>query len=124
METILSKQAETQNIEIPDGDIHKIIEKIQNDLKEFDLKTDEVCKRTGMSREQLEKYVSNPSNFSAEEWKVLQKVKIDVESFKNKIWDAIEKDPNEEIEKQKKNEQKSKSRRMKGMQKKNWIPMS
>ena len=94
METTTTKTQEA--IEIPE-DVHTMIEKIQGDLEEYDRQTKDVCKKTGMTREQLEKFVNNPSNFTTEEWSTLQKVKTEVEDFKNKICQAVEKHPEEAL---------------------------
>jgi hypothetical protein len=115
---------EKSSTDIADKDIPHIIEKIQQDLEEFDNKANDVCKKTGMNKEQLEKYVNNPSNFSAADWSILQKVRIEVEDFQKKIWDALDKNPEDAIQMKKENDSKAKARRIKGRYKKNWIPMT
>lgn len=111
------------SLELKDKEINKTIEQIQTDLDEYDKKTAAICKKTDMTKEQLEKYVNDPKNFSVEEWKVLQEVRGEIEEFRQNIWSVLNKDADEIDEKIKKKHEKKKKSRIVGMKKKNWIPM-
>ncbi|MEZ5315238.1 MAG: hypothetical protein R3E91_03385 [Chlamydiales bacterium] len=64
------------------GDYSEIISKTQQRLDDLNEKAEEIYKRTGMNREQLESYAANPHNFTPEEWQALQKVKAACQKYK------------------------------------------
>jgi hypothetical protein len=102
------------------------IEKMQDNLDAMQREAERILKKTGMTTEQMENYVNNPSNFSKEEWDRIESAKKEVKRFEEDMFKALGKDP-EEMQKQaikeKERKQKQKQRLM-SPKKKNWIPIS
>lgn len=99
-------------------DYSEIISKTQQRLDELNEKAEEIYTRTGMDREQLEAYASNPNNFSKEQWEALQKVKEACEKYKRQAHARIgEKVFEEKVSK------KRKPQAQRFAKKKHWIPL-
>ncbi len=105
-------------------DLQEQIKNIQEDLKVFDSKADEVCKRLGMTRGELKKYIENPSNFSPVEWETMQSVKADLDAFKDSIAKALNVPTEGDDDKKNTTKSLDKKPRFVGMKKQSWIPMS
>lgn len=101
------------------GDYSEIIGKTQARLDELTEKAEEIYKRTGMTREQLEAYAANPNNFTQEQWEALQKVKDACEKYKREARSRI-KDPQFE---QKVETHQRKKQPHRFAKKKHWIPL-
>lgn len=100
------------------GDYAEIISKTQQRLDELNEQAEEIYKRTGMNREELEAYAANPNNFSKEQWEALQKVKEACDKYTQEAREKIGEEHFEETEKKKR------KKRTKGRgKKKNWIPL-
>lgn len=99
-------------------DYSEVISKTQKRLDDLNERAEEIFKRTGMTREQLEKYATNPKNFTKEQWESLQKVKEACEEYKKAAFERVGCD--ESGEKVKKEKKKEPHRFAK---KKNWIPL-
>jgi hypothetical protein len=100
------------------GDYSEIISKTQQRLDELNEKAEEIYKRTGMTREQLESYASNPNNFTKEQWDALQKVKAACDKYKREARARI---GEEQFEK--KGEKPRKKEPGRFAKKKHWIPL-
>lgn len=100
-------------------DYSEIISKTQDRLDELNQKAEEIFQRTGMSREQLESYASNPNNFSKEQWEALLQVKEACEKYKREARTVIAEQPGQTGE-GKKPRKKAEGRFAK---KKTWIPL-
>ncbi|MCC5832168.1 MAG: hypothetical protein JJU12_03900 [Chlamydiales bacterium] len=100
------------------GDYSEIINKTQKRLDELNEKAEEIYQRTGMNREQLEAYASNPNNFSKEQWEALQKVKDACEKYKREARARI---GEEQFEKRAEKPRKKQPGRF--AKKKHWIPL-
>lgn len=74
---------------VADEDYSDIIGKTQHKMDELNQKAEEIYKKTGMTREQLDNYASNPNNFSKEQWEALQKVKSSCEKYKQEAREQI-----------------------------------
>lgn len=61
---------------------------LRRQVDELKAKADEIQKKTGMSREQLEEYTSNPNNFSKEEWETICRIRDSIDNFKKQIWSS------------------------------------
>jgi hypothetical protein len=111
------KESEEEKTHI--GDYSDIISQTQEKLDDLNEKAEEIFKRTGMNREQLEAYAANPNNFSKEQWEALQKVKEACEKYKREARSRIG-DPQfeERVEKQER-----KKERHRFAKKKHWIPL-
>jgi hypothetical protein len=101
------------------GDYSEIISKSQATLDELTEKAEEIYRRTGMTREQLEAYASNPNNFSKEQWEALQRVREACERYKRDVQGRI---GDEQFE-QKVEAQQRKKQPMRFAKKKHWIPL-
>lgn len=100
-------------------DYSEIIGKTQARLDDLNEKAEEIYKRTGMSREQMEAYSSNPNNFTPEQWEALKKVKDACEKYKREARNRIA-DPQFE---QKVEQQQRKKQPHRFAKKKHWIPL-
>jgi len=100
------------------GDYSEIISKTQERLDDLNEKAEMIFKRTGMTREELEAYASNPNNFTKEQWEALQKVKEACDKYKREARARIGEEAFEE--KVEKNKKKQPGRFAK---KKHWIPL-
>lgn len=59
-----------------------LIEKTQEKIQELDRRSQEILLQTGMTKEQMEIFSSNPDNFSNEEWQALEKIRSSCEAYK------------------------------------------
>lgn len=100
------------------GDYSEIISKTQAKLDELNEKGEELLKRTGMTREQLEAFASNPANFNQEQWEALQKLKEATEEFKRQSFSIAGKE-----EEGRPVEKKQKKQPHRFGKKKHWIPL-
>lgn len=101
------------------GDYSEIISKTQQRLDDLNEKAEQIFEQTGMTREQLEAYASNPNNFSKEQWEALQKVKEACEKYKRDARSRLE---DQEFE-EKVEQQKRKKQPHRFAKKKHWIPL-
>jgi hypothetical protein len=94
------------------GDFTGILANCEERLGQLREKAEEMLKNTGMTREQMNEYISNRANFSQEEWNMLEETRKTCEEMKekdNKILrahipaDILEKtEPEKKIKKRKK----------------------
>jgi hypothetical protein len=102
-----------------EDDYSDLIGKSQARIDDLTLKAEEIFRRTGMSREELEAYAANPNNFTKEQWEAIQKVKDACQRYKQEARKQI-KDPEYET---KVEAQKRKKQPHRFAKKKNWIPL-
>lgn len=100
------------------GDYAEIISKTQQKIDELNERGEEILKTSGMTREQLEVFASNPGNFNQEQWEALQKLKIATEEFKRQALEI-----GEEEKDVKTIERKQKKQQHRFGKKKHWIPL-
>lgn len=100
------------------GDYSEIISKTQHKLDELNEKGEELLKRTGMTREDLEIYATNPANFTPEQWEALQNLRSSTEEFKRQTYALVGKE--KEV---KTIERKQKKQQHRFGKKKHWIPL-
>lgn len=67
------------------GNYSDIVSKTQEKLDEMHEKGEEMLAKTGMTRDQLDTFASNPNNFNPEQWEALQKLKQATEDFKRQV---------------------------------------
>lgn len=101
------------------GDYSEIISKTQDTLDELSEKAEEMLKKTGMTREQLEAYANNPNNFTKDQWEALQRLRETTEQFKRQT-QGIAKTESPALQDAPRKEKKQKHRFGK---KKHWIPL-
>lgn len=107
--------------EVAENDFSEIVGKTQSKLDDLSEKAEEIYKRTGMTREQLEVYAANPNNFTTEQWEALQKVKAACERYKQEVrgrMTAADPQYEEKVVKQKRQKQLHRFAK-----KKHWIPL-
>lgn len=114
----LEKPKEGQSADERRGDYAEIINKTQEKLDDLSEKAEEIYKKTGMTRDQLETYAANPNNFTKEQWEALQKVKQACERYKREARAQI---PDKDFEQ--KAETQRKKQPQKFAKKKHWIPL-
>ncbi len=95
-----------------------LISVTQEKLDELHERGEELLRKTGMSREQLEAYAANPNNFSKEQWEALKKLKEATDSFKREVRVAV---GEEQFGKSVERKQKKQQHRF--GKKKHWIPL-
>lgn len=101
------------------GDYGELISKTQRQLDDLNERAEEIVKSTGMTREQLETYASNPNNFTREQWEALQKVREACDRHKREARTRLgEEDFDKRIEKGAKKKQTQRFAK-----KKHWIPL-
>ncbi len=101
------------------NDYSEVIGKTQARIDDLNEKAEEIFKRTGMTREQLDAYAANPNNFSKEQWEALQKVREACEKYKREARSKI-RDPQFEQKVETTQREKQPHRFAK---KKHWIPL-
>lgn len=101
----------------PSADFSDLISHAQTQIDRLTEKAEEIYKRTGMTREQLEAYASNRNNFTEEQWDALQKVKDACEKYKKEAKQMLPKFE-ERVEKPKVVEKQP----QRFSKKKRWIP--
>ncbi|MBF5050618.1 hypothetical protein CLAVI_000231 [Candidatus Clavichlamydia salmonicola] len=82
-------------------DYAAIIEKTQEKINILQKQSNDILKKTGMSPEEIERYTTNPDNFSKEQWEALTNVKEACNKYKKEtetLLNNIEKNlPKKEI---------------------------
>jgi hypothetical protein len=68
------------------GNYTEIVNQTQAKLDEYNQKGEEILKNTGMTREQLEAYASDPNNFTPEQWEGLKKLKAATEEIRKRTY--------------------------------------
>ncbi len=77
-------------------DYSEVISKTQAKIDELTQKTEEIYKKTGMTREELLQYSSNPNNFTKTEWESLEQVRQACDAMKQRTVHLLEK-PQKEL---------------------------
>jgi len=77
-------------------DYSEVISKTQSKIDELTQKAEEIYKKTGMSREELLQYSSNPNNFTKAEWESLEQVRQACDAMKQRTVHLLEK-PQKEL---------------------------
>lgn len=67
--------------------IEAMLERMNDMRKEIDDKLEALMTNSGVSKERLQQYLSNPSNFTNEQWEFLQQKN---EELSQKIWNSVE----------------------------------
>lgn len=104
----------------PVVDYSEVISKTQQKIDELTQKAEEIYQRTGMTREELLDYASNPHNFTKEQWESIQNVRNSCESLKQQTSQLLEK-PQKEMQRQKIKKGDKQTKRF--AKKKHWISM-
>lgn len=100
------------------GNYSELVQATQNKLDEFNIKAEQILQKTGMSRDELDTYASNPDNFSPEQWMALQKLREATEELKRRTYKiAGDEGLKKTIEKEKGKQQHRFGK------KKDWIPL-
>ncbi len=81
------KEAKKNNVEISD-----LMEAVQREVTKIQEEADEIFDsgEAGLSSEELEVYLQNPSNFSKKDWELLETIKSETASCKKEIIKAGE----------------------------------
>jgi predicted ribosome quality control (RQC) complex YloA/Tae2 family protein len=109
---------DSQPEEATSHDYSEIIGKSQARLDDLNEKAEEIFKRTGMTRDQLETYAENPNNFTPEQWESLQKVKGACDKYAREARSKIIDPQFEKAQTQKRQKQTQRFAK-----KKHWIPL-
>jgi len=106
----------------PEGQ-EKVIQKLKDLQLRLDQEAEKANVETGMSAEEMRKYVENKDNFSPEQWAILQKTKADLKVYQEtllKAYKQMEVENNESAPSKKKKPPK-KTRKGK-RERAQWIP--
>ena len=100
------------------GNYGELVKATQDKLDEFNIKAEEILQKTGMSRDELDTYASNPDNFTPEQWGALQKLREATEDLKRRTYKVMgDENLKKTIEKEKGKQQHRFGK------KKDWIPL-
>lgn len=113
--------AMTRQMAGEEGDFSGILAQCQERLDTLKANADNMLKNIGMTREQLEEYVSNKANFSKEEWDMLEKTKKTCEEIKERDANLLKSHIPAEILHKKPEPVKKKKKKM--MKKKDWVQL-
>lgn len=105
------------------ADYALLSDKTQKKIQDLNHRSEELLKKTGMSREALESYVSNPNNFTTEQWTALEKIReASIEIRKATYEELVRK---KELHRLNEKKQPGKERRVRQPfgKKKNWISL-
>ncbi|EPP34711.1 hypothetical protein CP10139811_0742 [Chlamydia ibidis] len=106
-------------------DYETLIQKTQEKIQELDKRSQDILQKTGMTREQMEVFASNPDNFSPEEWLALENIRTSCEEYKKEteaLINQLSADIGSENNSSNK-KQLAQSTSNKKNKKKNWIPL-
>ena len=70
-------------------DIDQVVERLEESLEQLNDQMEAVYKTTGMSKEELEQYATNPDNFSKEEWQMLEQIRGQLSKFREEAEDVM-----------------------------------
>jgi hypothetical protein len=112
------KPEEWEAAKTEDQGVKEVMWKTQEKLDELNEQAEDILTKTGMTREKMEAYASNRSNFTDEQWEALQRVKAAGENIKKKSSNFLgEENLKKKVEKAKKDQHHRFGK------KKNWIPL-
>ncbi len=74
-----------------------VMQEVQAEIKKIKMESEQIfdASRVNMSPDELEAYLQNPSNFSQEDWELLEKIKEETDLCKKEI---IKSNENEAVE--------------------------
>ncbi len=75
------------------NNLDQVVAEMKENIDRLQKKAEDLQKRTGMSKEELEAYVENPDNFSKEEWEVILRIRGALDSFKKQMWSLMKAGP-------------------------------
>ncbi len=113
----LLQQAQPVDPSLEGLDIDQVVERLEESLEQLNSQMEEVYKTTGMSKEELEQYATNPDNFSKEEWQMLEQIRGQLSEFRREAEDAMAGVP-EQIDGEGKEDEPKKGRRRR---RKHWL---
>ena len=85
----LLQQAQPVDPSLEGLDIDQVVERLEESLEQLNSQMEEVYKTTGMSKEELEQYATNPENFSKEEWQMLEQIRGQLSKFREEAEDVM-----------------------------------
>lgn len=100
------------------GNYPEIVNKTQAKLDKLNQRAENLLEKTGMSREEMEAYVSNPDNFTPEQWEALKNIKQAADDIKKRTFRIA---GQEGVKKAVDQERKKQHHRF--GKKKHWIPL-
>lgn len=100
------------------SDYSEMNSKTRRKIDELNENGEKLLEKTGMTREALEAYGSNPNNFTKEQWEALQKIKQMTEEYKKLSIEGLSQTMSKDIEDLSKKEKKKQQARF--AKKKDW----
>lgn len=96
-------------------DLEKLLERTQGIVDKLNDRATALAEQKGMSRDEMAKFIENPTNFSPVEWEAMQAMKKQVDQFQKLLMRTViaQQDPKTASEKQARP----------GALKRNWIPL-
>ena len=85
----LLKEAPPASAEIQNMELEEVIERLEESLGTLGQQMEEIYKKTGMTKQQLEEYAANPDNFSPEEWKLLGEIRSELSHFQEEAEETL-----------------------------------
>jgi hypothetical protein len=89
---ILKTGGKTQ-VNPADIDPEQLLKDLQATLDDLRAEADKLSEKTGMSRDELQAYSSNPNNFTKEEWQLLGQIRGELDKYRQQARSLTEAGP-------------------------------
>lgn len=76
-----------------DIDPEQVLKDLQGTLDDLRAEADRLSEKTGMSRDELQAYSSNPNNFTKEEWQLLTQIRGELDKYRQQARNLTETGP-------------------------------
>ncbi|MDR3625091.1 MAG: hypothetical protein P4L16_08155 [Chlamydiales bacterium] len=96
-----------------------MLEHVQGVIDQLNQKANAVAEKVGMTREEMAHFVEDPQNFGTDEWKMIENMQKQIDSFHKTLVQTMLSQENELLVKKERDDQK----KNKHFTKRNWIPM-
>lgn len=99
VDTIKSLKKRVESARKNKEDMAEVMTEVQEKIKKIKAESEEIfdSSKVKMSPDELEAYLQNPSNFSREDWELLESIKLETDQCKKEIIKSNEKEAVEDI---------------------------
>lgn len=81
-EDVLDILQSTAQMDTKNTNVDDLLHQMEHALESLSEKADSIYQKTGMSKDQLEEYTNNSSNFTKEEWALLEQIRGELNKYK------------------------------------------
>lgn len=122
------KEGAQKEVNPADIDPEQLLKDLQSTLDDLRSEADRLSETTGMSRDELQAYSSNPNNFTQEEWQLLSQIRGELDKYRQQARRLSEAGPDTIFEGMGRQEAKPTSpegapKKSKGKRRKGWMQM-